>query len=1442
VIIEHVGLAKMIDCLDKQQSGAKELVFWPQQLQVGQPQRQPTAQLPTQASSIGQQQQQHPAEQLLVDVDQPAGQTGEPEPALQAIQQQQQQQLQQCANNELIGYYFGSISRETAEWILKNHGNRLDGAYLLRSSGPKDDFVLSLMVVNDTGVVARQQQQSGAAVGQPTNDCRLEVLHYKIVETDDSFVALHGQVGDEKFATIDELIEKAQGVATKPRWPIQRQSLESQILPPTFWGLTVDQIRLAILIKAKQWGFSLPNFQQPAATTQLSNAYPAAADQQPQQSSDNMATTANGINTLNNETIRTLIYKSLHEFQPWFHGRISREEAERRIEDGQQRDGRFLVRERDNFSYAMCICHKRTTKHYRIDVLSTGELAIQDGRKFTSLMALVSHYTIMSDGLWCALTEPCPRPIQQQHHHPQNHQHHQAQQAFHKLPQAGGGGNQQQSIHQNGFHNAVQHGPFANQICSASLSQQANNNNNNIYCVPPSNNTVDTFSGQHPPHHMANNGSLFESAGSSLGAPHHHGQQHQPAGSSPPVGSQQQQQAHNAKQTPGALMCPNQSAAVLSIKAPIKEWLHTINHKWSQLIASKTNQQHQSLNSFLFGSSNPLNNHCRHRNHHHHHQPHSHHRRRPKNSCPRHSQHQHQQQCQTATGVPNGERHHRAPPACGHKNNTIGQQQPQQLAAAMNGNCNCCQAPDALYPSGSMIQNNRMAAGGGVVCGSLRSLPANNLILQQLGNGAGHANGNNSDQLVPGSLGGGGTQAQAAVPALNQTKVLLSCLPQNSGFMLDSQSFIGSPLFAVKTNSQTNAGLAAATIDGLNGANGNRACPANGTGGAGSDSSAGSGGGGRCGNNVDKLISPAQSISANLNGHHQSGGGGGNNNNNPYALSTADIYGSQTSTAIVNDHLLTSSSSSSGNNHSKEQQHIRQPSVDLKHHPGGGFHHQMASAMGAYHKGGTVVRYAGAETADGCRFARQPSAKTLTAPPKCPSGQTVDASYRQFNQNVTDQQQQYHQQAAATSRQTRHRLPVQHAGPILCGQHAGPAYRYTNCTGNEDNAFRPCVHSASMGVSNVRAIDDLHLPTAGTQLAGPAALTKFVQFQDGQCLRTHRDTKSIQMAYLLSRQEALNVLNSRGAGVGPSRAMQYNTSQSGRQQPQQPSHHRPTNNAPPMSASFAQNNHFAVSDNGPAPATATSQLKQPDLPEDFDLIDCDGNGFQFKYDPKLIKSSSIETLCGVGDDDDENIVVEDLSNFKTNSELLMSLQPCWPHYDRRTTPANGEHSFSPLIPMSANNCQQQRDDTAAGQPDQVGGGGKDQIQTNASAGNNCLASLLGSGSSSSAQARTTESQLNESWHRKHDLDELTTALLAELTASLKAQVDLKNKRSGLWAPNNEQHENGTHSSPSNQTDGGVNCGQAAAQHDAKNGATARAGETNPLELINEFDALIQNDK
>ncbi|XP_017163441.1 tyrosine-protein kinase SYK isoform X2 [Poecilia reticulata] len=96
---------------------------------------------------------------------------------------------------------------------------------------------------------------------------------------------------------------------------------------------------------------------------------------------------------------------------PWFHGTITRENSEPRLQNGSRTNGKFLIRQRDqNGSYALCLLHEGQVMHYRIDRDGTGKLSIPDGKKFDTLWQLVEHYSYKPDGLLRVLTEPCPRP------------------------------------------------------------------------------------------------------------------------------------------------------------------------------------------------------------------------------------------------------------------------------------------------------------------------------------------------------------------------------------------------------------------------------------------------------------------------------------------------------------------------------------------------------------------------------------------------------------------------------------------------------------------------------------------------------------------------------------------------------------------------------------------------------------------------------------------------------------------------------------------------------------------------------------------------------------------------------------------------------------------------------------------------------------------------
>ncbi|XP_054162174.1 RGS domain-containing serine/threonine-protein kinase A-like [Oppia nitens] len=260
-----------------------------------------------------------------------------------------------CLSPESQPYYYGFISRETAEWLLWDEGC-IDGMYLLRNSS--NDYVLSLC-----------HQQS--------------VLHYRITKLRSGELILQG-LPQQKFATIIALIECVDGLACKPTRPVNASI--GQCLPPTYWGLTADEIRDKLLTKAPDWGL--------------------ARDELDCQMDDELHFLPGA-----SPVVKQLVTATIHEMQPWFHYRLTRVEAERRLELSGHKDGKFLVRERDDSSYAICLSYENSVKHYRIDILSSGMFAIQDGPEFQSIIALISHYTIWSSGLYCALSsEVCRRP------------------------------------------------------------------------------------------------------------------------------------------------------------------------------------------------------------------------------------------------------------------------------------------------------------------------------------------------------------------------------------------------------------------------------------------------------------------------------------------------------------------------------------------------------------------------------------------------------------------------------------------------------------------------------------------------------------------------------------------------------------------------------------------------------------------------------------------------------------------------------------------------------------------------------------------------------------------------------------------------------------------------------------------------------------------------
>lgn len=110
--------------------------------------------------------------------------------------------------------------------------------------------------------------------------------------------------------------------------------------------------------------------------------------------------------TLMRAKLESAIGSVLHKNQLWFHGGISRDEAERRLQVLGCLDGMFLIRDKEP-GFALGLCHEGSVVHYLFDVDAQGRLSIKSGPKFDNLMLAVDHYTLREDGLLCKLRDPC---------------------------------------------------------------------------------------------------------------------------------------------------------------------------------------------------------------------------------------------------------------------------------------------------------------------------------------------------------------------------------------------------------------------------------------------------------------------------------------------------------------------------------------------------------------------------------------------------------------------------------------------------------------------------------------------------------------------------------------------------------------------------------------------------------------------------------------------------------------------------------------------------------------------------------------------------------------------------------------------------------------------------------------------------------------------------
>ncbi|XP_036401298.1 growth factor receptor-bound protein 14 isoform X1 [Megalops cyprinoides] len=106
---------------------------------------------------------------------------------------------------------------------------------------------------------------------------------------------------------------------------------------------------------------------------------------------------------------------AIHRAQPWFHSKLSREEAHRLITEQGLIDGVFLLRDSQSNpkTFVLSLCHAQRIKHFQIlPVEDEGELffSLDDGHtRFTDLIQLVEFYQLNRGVLPCRLKHHCAR-------------------------------------------------------------------------------------------------------------------------------------------------------------------------------------------------------------------------------------------------------------------------------------------------------------------------------------------------------------------------------------------------------------------------------------------------------------------------------------------------------------------------------------------------------------------------------------------------------------------------------------------------------------------------------------------------------------------------------------------------------------------------------------------------------------------------------------------------------------------------------------------------------------------------------------------------------------------------------------------------------------------------------------------------------------------------
>ncbi|XP_074642300.1 tyrosine-protein kinase SYK-like isoform X1 [Tubulanus polymorphus] len=258
-----------------------------------------------------------------------------------------------CSELSAVPYFWGRIAREDAEELFNAVG-ACKGLFLLRESmSVFGAYVLTLC------------------------DASSAILHFKVERTDDGFMSIpNGMKFIDPIQMVDYYGETPIGLPAKLQFPCCRNA---ETYPMAFRGITMATMEAMVREKLKRNGVPKQDIEV-VMEAQRDQSFQAVA-------------------------------KDLHTKMSWFHGKIDRNEAEKRIKKTGIVEGKFIIRHsREENSFRLSLCDGKEIFHYIINHNENGTYSLPNGSEHKSIMAFVDNYFGIIGGLRTKFTVPCADP------------------------------------------------------------------------------------------------------------------------------------------------------------------------------------------------------------------------------------------------------------------------------------------------------------------------------------------------------------------------------------------------------------------------------------------------------------------------------------------------------------------------------------------------------------------------------------------------------------------------------------------------------------------------------------------------------------------------------------------------------------------------------------------------------------------------------------------------------------------------------------------------------------------------------------------------------------------------------------------------------------------------------------------------------------------------